>query len=284
MKTKVITGLIILAGIVGAGTAVKCITKVPAGYVGVVYSMNGGVKDQVLPQGFHIKGITEKVTTYSIATEQLYMSADEKEGSKDNDSFDVVCKDGRMNVDLEMSYSFDADKVDELFTRYRGMSGQDVMTNVVRGKVKTIANEVTSQFTVLEARMEKKGDLNKALTETLRERLSEFGVTVESATLSQTRVDATIEAAITRRSAAAQELEAETLKQEQARKEAETKKITAQGAADAKVIAAQAEADANSKISASLTPEIIAKTEAEARLKHGWVTVNGGTPIVNAGT
>ena len=106
----ILAGLVI---VVGAVSVAICTEKVPAGYVGVQYSMSGGISDEVLSQGWHIVSPTKKVSLYSVATEQLFMSADEKEGSKDDDSFDVVCKDGVLNVDFEMSYSF------EIFSRVK---------------------------------------------------------------------------------------------------------------------------------------------------------------------
>ncbi|MGU8909802.1 prohibitin family protein [Clostridium perfringens] len=240
-----IIGLLIIGGAVGLFI---CTEKIPAGYVGIQYSMNGGVQDEILTQGWHVIAPTKKVTTYSVATEQLYMSADKREGSKEDDSFDVVNKDGRMNVDFEMSYSFDPDKVPDLYSRYRGMSGEDIINNIIRGKIKTLVNEVTSQYSVLEAHMEKKAEVNKAITKHLRESLSEFGVVVESANLTQTRVDAEIEAAITKRSAAAQELEAEKQKKEKAQLEQETKKIEA-----------ETKALENEKINETLTDEMLKK-------------------------
>lgn len=274
----ILAGIVVVA--VGVG-AMLCTEKVPAGYVGVVYSMNGGVQGEVLSQGWHILSPTKKSILYSVATEQLYMSADEKEGSKDNDSFDVVCKDGRMNVDFEMSYSFDMDNVANLVTRYRGMSGKEIINNIIRGKVKTFTNEVTSQFTVLEAHMEKKGELNRMLTEHLKNSLAEFGITVESATLSQTRVDTTIEAAITERSKAAQELEAEKQRRQKAELEAETKKIQAQGEADAALIKAQGEADANKAMQQSITPELIEFKRIEKwNGSEATTVVNGYNPAV----
>lgn len=240
-----IIGLLIIGGAVGSFI---CTEKIPAGYVGVQYSMRGGVQDEILTQGWHIVAPTKKVTTYSVATEQLYMSADKREGSKEDDSFDVVNKDGRMNVDFEMSYSFDPDKVPDLYSRYRGMSGEDIINNIIRGKIKTLVNEVTSQYSVLEAHMEKKAEVNKAITDHLRESLSAFGVVVESANLTQTRVDAEIEAAITKRSAAAQELEAEKQKKEKAQLEQETKRI------EAETIAIE-----NEKINQTLTKEMLMK-------------------------
>lgn len=50
--------------------------------------------------------------------------------------------------------------------------------------------------------------------------------------------------------------------------------------ADIKVTKAEAEAKANKLKSESLTPELIQMTEAEARLKHGWVTVQGADATV----
>lgn len=273
----ILAGLVI---VVGAVSVAICTEKVPAGYVGVQYSMSGGISDEVLSQGWHIVSPTKKVSLYSVATEQLFMSADEKEGSKDDDSFDVVCKDGVLNVDFEMSYSFDAEKVPNIFSRYRGMSGDDIINNVIRGKVKTYTNEVTSQFTVLEAHMEKKGELNRMLTEHLRNMLADFGVEVESATLSRTTASAEVEASITKRTTTAQELEAEKQKQEKVALEAETKRIQAQGEADALLIKAQAEAEANKLLEESISDNLIRMKEAEARMEWGWVEVQGATSVI----
>ena len=273
----IIAGVVIAIGAVGV---LMCTEKIPAGYVGVQYSMSGGISDEVLSQGWHVVAPTKKVSLYSVATEQLFMSADKKEGSKDDDSFDVVCKDGVLNVDFEMSYSFDAEKVPHIFSRYRGMSGNDIIDNVIRGKVKTYTNEVTSQFTVLEAHMEKKGELNRMLTEHLRTMLADFGVEVESATLSRTTASAEVEASITKRTTTAQELEAEKQKQEKVALEAETKRIQAQGEADALLIQARAEAEANKLLEQSISDNLIRMKEAEARMEWGWVEVQGTTSVI----
>lgn len=67
-------GAIILALILLAALfcGVICTEKVPAGYVGVVYNMNGGVDGEILTQGWHLVSPTKKVTTYSIGIEQSY--------------------------------------------------------------------------------------------------------------------------------------------------------------------------------------------------------------------
>ena len=272
--------------IVGAGIALAaiggiiCTEKIPTGYVGVQYSMSGGVQDELLTQGWHIVAPNKKVNLYSIRTEQMYMSKDKQEGSKEDDSFDSMTKDGQINVDFEMAYSFDSDNVIGLFNKYGGLSGEDIVNTKVRGKIKTLISEVTTQYTVLDVHMEKKAEVNKAITEYLREQLSSYGITVESATLSRTQPSAEVEQAIIKRATVAQELEAEKQKQEKVALEAETKRIEAQGKADAKLIEAQAEAEANRLLQESITDELIRMKEAEARMEHGWITVQGADTVI----
>lgn len=269
-----IFGLLVSVVLIIAFVFSLFIERIPTGYVGVVYSINGGVQDEILTEGWEMVAPTKQITLYSIATEQLSMT------KENEDSFDVICKDGKMNIDLEMSYSFASEDVTDVFRKYRGMSGDDVVHNVVRNKIKAKVSEVTSEYTVLDAYMEKKAELNADITAELREYLKEFGITVESANISNARVDAKIEAAITERSQVAQELEIEKQRQEKARLEAETKVIQAQGEADKKIIEAKAEAEKNRLISESLTPLLVEKMEMEARLEHGWVEIQGIQTVV----
>lgn len=257
-----------------------CGERIPAGYVGVQYSLNGGVKNEVLPQGWHLVSPTIKVSEYSVATEQICMSKDNRAGSEDDDSFDVICKDGKLNVDFEMSYHFDADNVVSVFTKYRGMSGDDVINNIIRSKIKTKVSEVTSKYTVLEAHMDKKAELNTDITNTLKAYLADFGVTVETANLSGTRVDEAIQTAITERSKVSQELEIEKQKQEKAKLESQTKTIKAQADADVKKIQTDADVDRYKRLGAAITPELTKKWEMDARLKHGWVEIQGANTVV----
>lgn len=63
-------------------TALLCLERIPAGYVGVVYSMNGGVQDDLLTQGFHFVNPTKQVKEFTIGNEQLVLTQDERDGSK----------------------------------------------------------------------------------------------------------------------------------------------------------------------------------------------------------
>lgn len=71
MVKKGFIGAIVLAVILFGGVilGLMCTERIPAGYVGVVYNMNGGVDGEVLQQGWHLVSPTKKVTTYSIGAE-----------------------------------------------------------------------------------------------------------------------------------------------------------------------------------------------------------------------
>lgn len=279
-KTKMTAGIIGLTTVIAAGTALTCVEKVPAGYVAGQFSMNGGVKNEVLSPGWHLVSPTIKTSRYSTATEQLYMSQDKREGSKDDDSFDVTCKDGKLNVDFEMSYSFDADDIPTIMKRYRGMSGEDIINSVVIGKVKTFINEETSKFTVMDAHLEKKGELNKAIFTRLKKELKTYGVNVESANLSATRPDDKLAKAIAERSEANQRLEKIKLEAQIKEQEAENKRIEAQGEADAALIKAQGEAEANKVLQQSLTDNLI-ELEKVNKWDGKLPTVTDGQSIIN---
>lgn len=255
--------------IIALALGVLCVEKIPRGYVGSIYSISGGTSDEVLSEGWHVVAPTKKVTEYSVATEQLVMTKDERDGSENNEAFNATCKDGVLNVDLEMSYHFNAEDIPDIAKRYRGMSGEQIVDNIIKSKVKTYVNEVTSKYTVLEAYMDKKSELNMELTKHLKEKLAAYGIAVESATLPRTEPDEAIKTAINERSKKAQEIEASKQELEKQKIEAETK-----------IVKAEAEAEANRIISESITENLLKQMEMEARQKHGWVEIQGAGAVV----
>ena len=215
MKKKLIGGII--AGIVISGTlllGLMSLTKIPAGYVGVQYNMNGGVRDEILSQGFHFVNPMVSVTKYSISSETMALTKDSREGSEGDDSFKVSCKDGEIQVSFEMQYAFKESEVTNVFQRYKGLDGNKIINERLRTMIKSITNEVLSNYTVTEAYLDKKAEVNKDLTDTLRDRLNEYGVYVESATLSDTDVAENVKQAIQNRMVKSQEVETAQLEKE----------------------------------------------------------------------
>ena len=92
-----------------------CTYKIAPGYAGVVYKMDGGVEDSVLPQEYHIVAPWKKVIEYPISTETVYYtkSADGKDdGEVEDNSINVNTKDGKqVNVSVTYSFHMDADNL-----------------------------------------------------------------------------------------------------------------------------------------------------------------------------
>ena len=95
MKGKI--GAVIIAAVLLLTLicCVSCLEKVPAGYVGVVYNLNGGVDGEVLTQGWHLVSPTKKVTTYSIGLEQSHLTSEKKGDSRNDESFSIPTSDGK---------------------------------------------------------------------------------------------------------------------------------------------------------------------------------------------
>lgn len=261
----IIIPIIIIALILG----ILSVEKIPRGCVGSVYSIRGGTSDEVLTEGWHMVAPNKKITEYSIATEQLLMTKKDTDESEGDESFNATCKDGVLNVDLEMSYHFEAETIPEIAKRYKGLSGEDIVNTRIKSKVRTYVNEVTSEYTVLEAYMDKKSELNTEITAHLKKKLAAYGITVESATLPRAEPDKAIKQAINERSKKAQEIEAAKQELEKQKIEAETKRVKA-----------EAEAKANKIISDSITDELLKQMEMEARIKHGWIEIQGANTVV----
>lgn len=297
----VVLGVIIFGGII---LGLLCMERIPAGYVGVVYNMNGGVAEETLGQGWHFVSPTKKVTEYSIGIEQSYLTATKYGDSPDDDSFSAPSSDGKgLQMELTFTYRYDADRVAETFTRFKGRSGKELLDSFIKPNVISWTKEVTAKYPVTDILGEKRAELNTVLCDYLAEKFAPYGIIIENASLINIEVDDETRAAITRKVTAQQELElatieAETAKiqaekdrqvaliqsekeREMAEIEAEKKRIQAQGEADAKLIAAEAEAEANRKIAESLTPELIERQKIEKWNGDVPQVQGSGTPIID---
>lgn len=148
-KGKVGAIILAVALILGLVCCVTCLERVPAGYVGVVYNMSGGVDGEVLTQGWHLVSPTKKVTTYSIGLEQSYLTSADKGDSPNDESFSIPTSDGKtVQVDLEFSYRFDETRVSETFVTFKGKSGETIKDTFIKPKVVAWTQEVSANYPV----------------------------------------------------------------------------------------------------------------------------------------
>lgn len=299
----IIGGILLLALVF----TMLCVEKVQAGYAGIVYSINGGITGETLSQGWHLMPPGKRVIAYPVSTETMYLSKDAQESSKGDDSFNISTKDGKLvNVDAELSYHYDPDRLAHVFTKWRGKPSEEIENTYIRARIKETANEVTSKYSVLDVYGEKRSELNAQVYKQLETKLAEDGIILETFNFTRIEPDVQTQTAIQAKVDAQQKLEQDKIEAQrqeitnkkniaikeaeaaQAKIEAEAKAervaINAKAEADAIRVKAEAQAEANRKLAESLSDKVLTLKEIEAWQAGGSQvpTVQGAsTPILN---
>lgn len=305
MKGKI--GAIVLGVILFVGLIIgfNCMEKVPAGYVGVVYDMRGGVAEGTLSQGWHFVSPMKEVTLFSIGIEQSYLTAGNDGDSKNDDSFEVPTSDGKgLTVDLTFTYRYDAEQVSDIFTRFKGRSGKEIRDSFIKPNIISWVKEVTARYPVTDILGDERVNINVAVSEYIKEKFKTYGIIVDNVSLINIEADDDTRQAVQRKVTAQQELELAQIEQKtanvQAQKDkevaliaaeqekevasinAEKAKIKAEGEAEAIKIKAKAEAEANKEVANSLTPELIEKQKVDKwKGEVPIVQGSGSMPIIN---
>lgn len=292
----IVSGVVIFIGLI---IFFSCFKKVPAGYVAIVYNMDGGVQKEVLTQGYHVIAPTKKITLYSIGIEQSYLTSNDEGDSQNDDSFEVPTSDGKgLTVDLTFTYRYDQERVTDLFTKFKGQSGKEVRNTFIKPNIISWVKEVTAKHPVTEILGDGRANLNVELSSYIKQKFDQYGIVVENVSLINISADDDTRAAVQRKVTAQQELELAQIEQKtanvQAKKDkevalieaekekevaainAEKAKIKAEGEANAIEIKAEAKANANQMIADSLTDELIEQKKIEQ-----W---NGELPKIQGST
>ena len=286
MSNKGFIGGIALAVVlvIGLICGIICIERIPVGYEGVVYSMNGGVQDETLTQGWHVVSPTKKIKLFTVSNEQLILSKDSRDGSKGDEAFNVSTSDNAsIAISFQMSYRFIGDKLVNTYKNFKGMNGEDIVNNRVKTVLKSKISEVTTVYSMMDIYSGDRSKINSEITEHLAKNFKDsYGIDVIDASIIDVHPDERLQQTIEDRVTALQKRQQAEAEQETALVIAETKRIEAEGNAKAMLETAKAEAEAYRIKSAEITDNLLRKWELDARAKHGWVTIQGGTPIVNA--
>lgn len=259
----------------------KSTVIIQPGYTGIQYSLNGGMMEETLGQGFKIHKPWVKVIQYPTSRQQCYLSQDEREGSKENDSFNIPTADGKsVNVDLEFAYKFDAEHLSTTYTEFKGKKPGQIENEFIRAKMKSWSGEISSTFSVIDIYGDKRQKLNGDVMKHVQKNFAPYGIIIDSVSFTRIEPDDQTKEAIQLKINKQQELETAKLEAQKVEIEGQAKVKQAELDANAKRVQAQGEADANAKLQQSITPELLKKMEMEARLKHGWITIKGSDTVV----
>ena len=265
MRGAIVAGVAIVIAIV---LFIMCSVRVPAGYVAVQYSLNGGVKDKVLTQGWHLIPPTIKTTKYTVGIEQSYLTSDKRGDSEDDESFTASSAEGKaIDIDLTFTYQYQPESVTKVFTQFKGQSGKEVRDSFIKPNIISWTKEVVARYNVADILGAEKANVNIALTEYISKKFAPYGITISNVSLINVGVDKKTREVINDKIAAQQKAETQKI-------ENQTKVEKAEADAKAKLIAAEAEAKANQLIQKSLTDGVLKQQYIEK-----W---NGELPKVSS--
>lgn len=285
MKAKVVGVIIGLAVVGAAAWAVLSGTYVGQGELGVVYTMSSGVQEETLDPGFHFVSPFAKVKDYPVAQQQLVLSnnaADFNEDELEKDTHvDAPADGGMVKMNMSINYNFMPDRITDLYEKFNGMDGDQLVESRIKNSILAYIKEVTPQFSVMDIYSDRRAEVGQAITDYLNSKLNdEYGIQVTSASIIDVQLDEELQAKVQAKEQAKQDAEKAELDKQTAIAQGEAAKAKAEADAQVTITNAQAEAEANRLLSESITQELIDMKEAEARMEHGWVTVNGAGSVV----
>lgn len=281
---KAILGVTALIVVVGGILACMSATFVGQGEVGVVYTASSGVKEETLSPGLHFTSPFAKIKDFPVSQQQLVLSNNPSDYNSNNHAdwhVDAPADGGMVSLNMTINYNFMADRVVDLYTKFNGMDGDAIVENMVQNSIVAYIKEVTPQYSVMDIYSDKRSEVSKAITDHLNSKLNdEYGINVSNALIIDVQLDDSLKAKVQAKEQAKQDAEKAELDKQTAIAQAETDKVKAESEAAVAIEKARGEAEANRLLSESITPELIQMKEAEARLEHGWVTVQGAENVV----
>lgn len=236
----------------------SCTYKVDPGYAGVIYSMDGGIENETLGQGFHVVAPWKKIIEYPVSTETVYYTKNNDGIEKLDNSINVNTKDGKqVNVSVTYAYHMDEVQLPSVFEKFRGQKSEVIEAGYMKNEMYQAINEVTSQYSLMELVGDKRPQINEAILDKFRSSLEPYGIVIETFNLSDVVPDEQTKEAIQAVVNAQNALEKAKVEKEQAEVDAEKARVAAKGKADAELIEAEGTAAANAKLQESLTPLIV---------------------------
>ena len=217
-KSVVISGVLGFLAIIGFIILLMCITKIPQGHVGVVYSVNG-VKEDTKSPGWHLTAPFDKVNKYPTKT-QTHKYKD----------LNVATSDGKnLQMDIDVSYKVDATKAVDLFNRFGSADIEELQKGYLRSRVQDNVRQAVSKYSVIDAFGVKTGEIKKDTLDSLNKNLEKQGFVIEDIALSSPKADNNTQKAIDSRVKANQELERTKVDKQIAEQNAKKQEIQAKG-------------------------------------------------------
>ncbi len=257
-------------------------TRISPGYVGIVVNQAGsgrGVQDYPATTGWVFYNVfTENVFEYPTFMQTVVWTQNTSEGKPVNEEITFTNKDSmQINADISLAYELKADKVPAFYVRFRSDDLEKFTMGFMRNLAREKFDKIAGKYPI-EAIM---GDNAAFITETrqeLQKELDQYGVQLaQFGFIGAPRPPQSVIDSINLK-VKAQQIALQK-QMEIAQQEAEAKKrvADADGWAKSTLIKAEAEAQANQKVAASLSSNLVEWKKLEKWDGHlSYVSGSGG--------
>jgi regulator of protease activity HflC (stomatin/prohibitin superfamily) len=252
------------------------------GEANVLRDWTGNIVGQESTPGFHWKAPWVDTVTFDVRNQRVVFVSEQEPGQGDNvggipNGPQITVQDAEgvtANIDIAIRYSIKPDSVIDI---YKGYFNEDnLRTRLIYNDIRSVVRSVPGEFKTLQLLTDRNA-VQEAILEALEDRWEDDGIIVEDVALQEIRYGDSVTSAF----AAAQEANI-NVQTEQAKLDAA--KVSAQQ----KVVQAQAEADANAILAASLTDAILKQRYLDtlkelAAAGNVVVVPDGFSGLVNVG-
>src|SRR5476651_2905618 len=256
IESKVLTGLV---AVIVLASVISSFSVIAPGNTGVIFNIWTGSLRSV-PQGMAWKmpWVTQ-VQSYPTALRTYTMVRRAGEGSSQgDDSIDLPTREGQhITQDISVTYNTSEDKAAQVFKAFRGSDISDIEATFIRRTIITVAQNTAGQMDLSEVISAKRNELQDGIQKSLSTELDKMGFHLDKVNLGASHLPQSLEKQMQEKMAAqqqAQQAEYELQKQQMLAK-AEVAK--AEGEAQAILVRAKAQSEANRLLQATLTKNLI---------------------------
>lgn len=220
---------IIIIAIVTILVLSRIFVVVPAGSIGI-YALFGKVSQHSIQPGLNFINPLGSVIKMSTRTEAYTMSIAKEEGQKvGDDSIDALTKEG-LSVKLDMTalYHLDSTKAAELYKTV----GRDYTDKIIRPAIRSSIRQIVAEYDAAAVYSEKRAELTDKITSMLTASLGPRGVILEEVLLRNVILPQKLADSISEKLQAEQESQRYEFVLQKEKKEADRKRIEAEGLRD----------------------------------------------------
>lgn len=213
------------------------------GFKGVEFKRFGGglIKDKIYDQGFHVIAPWNKVYLYDVRVNEGF------------EEMDVLSKNG-LNITIELSYRY-APKPDKIGYLHDEI-GVEYLKRIITPEIRSATREVIGQYLPEELYSTKREAIQDEIFKQTQASIDPKHLILDAILIRSVKLPQNLEMAIEQK-----------LKEEQLSLQYEYKLDRERQEAERKIIEAQAKADANKILNASLTDKILKDKGIEATLE-----------------